>query len=300
MGGRYKLVFWGALVVAAAATFGAYKLLAANSRAGQVKTLPVVVASQDIPEGITIDRIAVKTIQLPVQMVPVGAFANPDSVAGRVTRVAVYNGEPIVPGRLAPVGSGPGLELKIPPGQRAMAVRINDVAGISGLLQPNSRVDVLVTIQESPQSPRQVAKLFMSNMLVLSVGTEVQRDARGRAINATTVTLAVTPEESERLAIAMNTGSIQLVLRGYGDPDSVRTKGANSADVLSQLQGTGMVVPQSSKAAPPRIVYRRLPAAPAVRPAPPPAPPPPPESALVNVYRAGKATPQKFDTTSKK
>ena len=294
MGGRYKLVFWGAILVAAAATFGAYRLLAANSRA-EVTTRAVVIANQDIPEGVAIDRIALTTAQWPVQAVPVGAFASIDSVAGRVARVAVYNGEAIVPGRLAPIGTGPGLELKIPPGQRAMAVRINDVAGISGLLQPNSRVDVLVTIR-AEKVDRQVAKLFMSNMLVLSVGTEVQRDTQGKPINATTVTLAVTPEEAERLAIAMNTGSIQLVLRGYGDPDSVRTKGANSGDVLSQLKGTSTVIPQ--RAAPPKIVYRPLPA-PKVEPKKE-APPPPPDSARVDVYRAGKAVQQKFDTAQKR
>ena len=294
MGGRYKLVFWGALLVAAVATFGAYRLLNANSRS-EVTTRPVVVASRDIPEGSTIDRIALATKDWPVQTVPVGAFASIDSVAGRVAQVAVYNGEAIVPGRLAPVGTGPGLELKIPPGQRAMAVRINDVAGISGLLQPNSRVDVLVTIHEE-NSDKQVAKLFMSNMLVLSVGTEVQRDTQGKPINATTVTLAVTPDEAERIAIAMNTGAIQLVLRGYGDPDSVRTKGATSGDVLTQLKGTSVVVPQ--KAAPPKIVYRPLPKpAPVEKKAPPP---PPPESAIVNVYRGGKAAEQKFDTATKR
>ncbi len=295
MGGRYKLVFWGAILVAAAATFGAYRLLAANSRAGAVVTRPVVIASRDIPEGATIDRNAVSAAQWPIQAVPVGAFSSVDSVAGRVTRVAVYNGEALVPGRLAPSGAGSGLEVKIPPGQRAMAVRINDVAGISGLLQPNSRVDVLVTIRDN-DSDRQVAKLFMSNMLVLSVGTEVQRDAQGRPNNATTVTLAVTPEEAERLAIAMNTGSIQLVLRGYGDPDSVRTKGANSGDVLSQLKGTSIVIPQQS--ARPRVVYRPLPA-PKPEPRKEP-PPPPPDSATVNVYRAGKAIQQKFDTATKR
>src|SRR5687768_8171859 len=299
MGGRYKLVFWGAILVAAAATFGAYKLLAANSTGGAVAMRPVVVASRDIAEGSTIDRIALTTVQWPVQTAPMGAYSSTDSVAGRVTRVAVFNGEAIVPGRLAPVGSGPGLELKIPPGQRAMAVRINDVAGISGLLQPNSRVDVLVTIRED-NSERQVAKLFMSNMLVLSVGTEVQRDNQGKPINATTVTLAVTPEEAERLAIAMNTGAIQLVLRGYGDPDSVRTKGANSSDVLSSLKGTSMVVPAAPQQpqAKPRVIYRPLPAPPpAVR---PPPPPPPPDSAVVNVYRAGKSEKQKFDTAGKR
>ena len=96
----------------------------------------------------------------------------------------------------------------------------------------------------------------------------------------------------------MNTGAIQLVLRGYGDPDSVRTQGANSGDVLKQLQGTRVVVPQSAPSARPRVIYRPLP--PAAKPVPPPPPPPPPESALVNVYRAGKATPQKFDTTGKR
>jgi pilus assembly protein CpaB len=137
----------------------------------------------------------------------------------------------------------------------------------------------------------------MSNMLVLSVGTEVQRDNQGKPINATTVTLAVTPDEAERLAIAMNSGTLQLVLRGFGDPDSVRTKGANSGDVLNQLKGTSITLPSASPAAPPRIVYRTLP-----KPAPkvvPPPPPPPPDSARVDVYRAGKPVTQKFDTASK-
>lgn len=299
MGGRYKWVFWGAIFVAALATFAAYKLLAANSAGGKAVTQQVVVASRDIPEGSTIDRIALTTKAYPTAAVPAGAFSSPDSVVGRVTRVSVFTGEAIVPGRLAPVGSGPGLELKIAPGQRAMAVRINDVAGISGLIQPGSRVDVLVTIKED-NSDKQIAKLFMSNMQVLSVGSEVQRDASGKPISATTVTLGVTPEEAERLAIAMNTGAIQLVLRGYGDPDSVRTKGATSTDVLSQLKGTSLLVPApaSTPSTKPRIVYRDLPAPPPVVKKEPP--PPPPESATVRVYRGGKSDPLKFDTAGKR
>jgi pilus assembly protein CpaB len=67
--------------------------------------------------------------QWPVTTIPAGAFGQPDSVAGRVTRVAVFKGEVIVPGRLAPEGTGPGIEVKIAPGKRAMAVPINDVSG---------------------------------------------------------------------------------------------------------------------------------------------------------------------------
>jgi pilus assembly protein CpaB len=301
MGGRYKYVFWGALIVAVIATFGAYRYLQANSAPAKVVTKQVVVASVDIPEGAAIDRTQVALASWPAPAVPVGAYASIDSVVGRVTRVNVFTGEAVVPGRLAPAGTGPGLELKIPPGQRAMAVRINDVAGISGLIQPNSRVDVMVTIADA-STGKQVAKLFMENMRVLSVGTEIQRDAAGRPNTATTATLAVTPEEAERLAIAMNTGSIQLVLRGYGDPATISTRGANSADVLTQLRGGASM--QTAPAAP-RPVEQRPSPRPSPAPAPviiqrAPPPPPPPDSAVVNVYRGGKPTPQKFDTTIKR
>jgi pilus assembly protein CpaB len=259
---------------------------------------PVVLAVADIPEGAAIERTAVATATWPAPTVPVGAYASVDSVIGRVTRVNVFNGEPIVPGRLAPAGTGPGIELKIPPGQRAMAVSINDVAGISGLIQPNSRVDVMVTSTDV-STQKQTAKLFMENMRILSVGTAIQRDASGKPISAPSVTLGVTPEQAERLAIAMNQGAIQLVLRGYGDPDSIRTKGATTTDVFSQLRGTPLPPPVTAEA--PRRASR--PAAPP--PAPviimrPPPPPPPPDSVVVNVYRSGKATAEKFDTTKKR
>lgn len=291
---RFAMIFWGAIVVAAIATFGAYRLLQARAGSGEVLTKSVVVAAKDVPEGAALDATALTLASWPEQAVPPGAFSSMDSAVGRVVRMNVFAGEPIVPGRLAPAGTGPGLELKIPPGQRAMAVRINDVAGISGLIQPNSRVDVLVTIQE-PGTSKQIAKLFMENMRVLSVGTEIQRDASGKPITATTVTLGVTPQQAERLAVAMNQGAIQLVLRGYGDPDSVKTRGATSSDVLAQLQGERTVSP------PPRRTVRVAP-----RPAAPAPvvvvqrPPPPPDSAVVNVYRAGKSTPLKFDTAGKR
>lgn len=294
MNGRYKLIFWGALFVASAATFGAYRILAANSTAAKVVTRPVVVATRDIHEGALVDRIAVQVDEWPEASVPVGAYASLDSVVGRVARVPIFPGEVVVPGRLAPEGTGPGLELKIPPGQRAMAVRIDDVAGISGLIQPNSRVDVIVTIQ-TPNNDKQVAKVFMENMRVLSVGTEIQRDASGKPKQATTVTLGVTPDEAERLAVAMNEGTIQLVLRGYGDPDEVRTAGATSSDVLRQL---GSSQPVTRTTAP-----RRTPAAAPARPAPVEPvivyrPPPPPDSAAIDVYRGStKSATVKFDTS---
>src|SRR4029079_14561908 len=94
---------------------------------------------------------------------------------------------------------------------------------------------------------QQVAKLFMANMRVLSVGTQDTRTADNRPIAATTVTLEVTPVEAERRAIAQGEGRIQLVLRGYGDPDSIKTEGAKSADVLAQLRSAPLYKIESQR-----------------------------------------------------
>ena len=288
-GRRYTFVFYVAVAIAALATFGVYRVLEQTKASSRVATRPLVVAAKSIPEGTAIDRASLSVREWPVATVPAGAYSNADSLIGRVTRVAVFEGEPFVPGRLAPSGTGPGIEVKITPGKRAMGLRINDVAGVSGLIQPNSRVDVLVNIRSD--GGRQVSKLFMENMRVLSVGTRVERDAEGKAIEATTAALEVTPEEAERLAVAVNQGSIQLVLRGYGDPDSVRTKGANSSDVLSQLNGAPERAPE-----PARPVQRR--AAPP-RPATPApvvvAPPAKPDSLTVTVFRGADVQKQKFE-----
>ena len=290
---RFKTMFYVAVAIALLAAYGAY--LAVHSITGdRTPSRQIVVATREIPEGVAIDAMAIATRDWPENSLPDSFFTSLDSVRGRVTRVSIFPGDPIVPARLAPEGSGPGLEVKITPGKRAMAVRTNDVAAISGLVQPNSRVDVLVTFR-AERGDEQVAKLFMENMRVLSVGTKVQRGDDGKPINATTAALEVTPDEAERLAVAMNQGSIQLVLRGYGDPDSVTTRGASSADVLSQLRAA----PTMSVSAPaPR---RRTVAA------PPPAPSrtvtdtvvirPRSDTTTVKVYRGAQVTQEKFEKT---
>src|SRR5688500_13288215 len=231
---RYSFVFYIAILVAIAATYSVFKVLESTKASSRVATAPVVVAARDINEGVAIDRIALTVAQWPVSTVPVGAYGRVDSVAGRVARVKIFNGEPIVPGRLAPEGTAPGLITKITPGKRAMGVRINDVSGIAGLILPDSRVDIALTTTLG--NATRTAKIFMSNMRVLSSGTETARSEDGRPIPATVATLEVTPEESERLLIAQASGGIQLMLRGYGDPDSVVTRGATTADVERSLR----------------------------------------------------------------
>jgi pilus assembly protein CpaB len=309
---RYSLILVAALVVAAVATFVVYRALEAARAENRVVTQSLVVASEQIPEGASLSRENLRVEKWPIGTIPDSAWSSIDSAVGRVARVAIFEGEPIVAGRLAPPGTDPGLQVKITPGLRAMAVRIDDVAGLSGLIQPNSRVDVLVTMRPSQSEPNQVAKLFMSNMRVLAVGTVVTSGPDNRTINATTATLEVTPEEAERLALATREGTIQLVLRGFGDPDAIQTQGARSGDVLSQLRSAQAVRPAGATPAPaprrrvatppravvetvtvvqPPVVIEKL-----VQPAKP-------DSHQVQVFRGEKMTLQKFakpDSTVRK
>jgi pilus assembly protein CpaB len=304
---RYTFVFLIAIIVALSATYGVFRAFNAIRVGSHVAMAQVVVANADIPEGHLIDRRDLHSAAWPAASVPAGAFSNGDSVVGRVTRVAVFTGEPIVPGRLAPAGTGGGIEVKITPGKRAMAIRIDEVAGMAGLIQPNSRVDLMITTKdESSNGGKRVAKLFMEDMRVLSVGTVVARSESGRPIRAASATLEVTPEEAERLAIATGTGTIQLVLRGYGDPDSIKTRGATSSDVLSQLRSAPTVVQSND---PPPVVHHHVAAAPPPKPAPAPVTPQPavvavrprprsPDSVTVQVFRAGKVSNQHFSRDS--
>ena len=291
---RFGIVLLVAIIVAVAAGFGVYRTLQQAQVDARVPTGAVVVAAVDLPEGHVLVAEDAKVVNLPRDVVPPGGFTSVDSVVGRVTRIPVFTGEALVPGRMAPVGSGAGLEVKISPGERAMSIRIDEVQSLSGLVQPNSRVDVLVSIREEGAGAQQRAKLFMSNMRVLSVGTQMERGADGRPSNATTATLEVTPSEAEQLLIASGQGRIQLVLRGYGDPDTVATKGATVADMMKRLD---LAPKEAAKAPPPKpkIVYvpTPMPAAPVAAPVAPA--PKKPDSSVVQVYRRNELKEQKIE-----
>src|SRR4029078_9072968 len=233
---RYTTIFAAAIVTAAAATFGIYRVLQVTKAEAKITTQPVVVALENIPESKAIERTSLRVSQWVSGTAPAGAFSSIDSVVGRVTRVDIFKGEVVVPGRPGPNGTGAGRQGKITPGKRAMPVRVDDISGIGGLIQPNSRVDVMSVIRDQ-KSNQNVAKLFMANMRVLSVGTQDTPQVDNRPLSAAMVALEATPVEAERLAIAQAEGRIQLVIRGYGDPDPIKTEGAKTADVLAQLRG---------------------------------------------------------------
>lgn len=298
---RLAIVLGVALVVALGSGAAVLQLLQAAETDARPSTRTVLVASASFPEGHRLSAGDVEPREMPVAAVPADVFTSIDSIVGRVTRVPVFRGETMVLGRLAPSGSGAGLEVRITPGKRAMAVRIDDVAGLAGLVQPDSRVDVVLTVGDGVDAPPH-SRMIMHNMRVLSVGAETERAsattndeapvAQASAL-ASTATLEVTPSEAEQLALATNQGRIQLVLRGFGDPETVVTSGASIGDMLPEF---AEALRAQRAASMPSYATPALPAMPRVSAAPvaTAGATPRSDSTVVRVFRGDQATEQRF------
>ncbi|MGE5567868.1 MAG: Flp pilus assembly protein CpaB [Rhodospirillales bacterium] len=233
----------------------------------------VVVAARALPVGATLKPDDVKLAKVPVDQFPNGGFEKVEDVLERPVVSTILPEEPVREGRLAARGSGFGLAPIIPPGMRAVAVRVNEVVGVAGFVLPGMRVDVLVTGRPTGQEMT-VTKTILQDIQVLSAGQTIEPDARGQAINAPVVTLLVTPEQAEVLTLATE-GRIQLVLRNSGDRGVKTTPGRR----LAELYGTAAAKPAA--APPPR---------PRLQPVAPPPPQSVPTTGEVVVIRGNQKT----------
>jgi pilus assembly protein CpaB len=251
-------------------------------RKAKVETTEVVVATNPVALGGVIKANDLKIAPWPAANVPPGAFNKMDEVVDRVALSGILVDEPVVAARLALRGSGIGLSPIIPPGMRAVSVRVNDVIGVAGFVFPGSRVDVLVTAAprgaESAAGP--VTRTILSNIQVLSAGANIQTDGKGQAANVPVVTLLVTPEQGEMLTLASGEGRIQLALRNNTDPEERSSAGARSADMFGR--GKPSPTPATAAKPRPRLVAVQAPPDPgAAKAGPPPPPPPPPQIELI-------------------
>ncbi len=216
------------------------------AKAAALETTNVVVAAIDIPAGSRIIDNQAKTLLWPKASVPVGTAQDPKPLVGRLVISGFAAGEPIVEGKLAPPEGGRlgVMTYLIPTGMRAMTVAVDQVVGVGGFLQPDSRVDVVTTVQP-PRGNERISKIVLQDVRVLAIGQTVEQK-EGKPVTVPNVTLALTPEDSEKLAIAGSEGKLQLVLRNVGDKEVVATSGATvpslltgSKVVLAKAEGTG-------------------------------------------------------------
>jgi pilus assembly protein CpaB len=229
-------------------------------------TAKVAVAAVDINLGQRLNPEFIKLVDWPSGSVPPGTFADAVKLDGRVMKNSVLRGEPILDGKLTPVGTQGGLSAVIAQGRRAITVRVNDVIGVAGFALPGNYVDIIVSTQQDKGSDKgsskdeSISKIVLEKILVLAVAQEVGRDeTKPKVVNA--VTLEVTPEQAEKLDLARSVGTLSLVLRNQVDTVTLPTDGATKFTLL----GAQAPVAASAPAAPARAVrthYAARPAAP--------------------------------------
>lgn len=250
--------------------------------AGPVKML--VVAARALPLGTVVHVDAVKLRELPENLFPAGGFSRVEDVVERPVTANIQPDEPVLEARLALRGSGAGLAPLIPPGMRAMSVRVNDVVGVAGFVLPGMRVDVLVTGQPSGHGET-MTRTVLQNVPVLSAGQTIQTDGKS-AISAPVVTLLVTPGDAEALTLANSEGRIQLVLRNSSDGVLVPPRGRQLSDLYGAPPASTPSVPRSS--APTTPTERRRERPPVSEPAARQAIAPPPEEGVTVIKGAAK------------
>jgi pilus assembly protein CpaB len=280
---RFFIVLTGALLFGVVAAVSVSRYL--SSAQAYTKTLnQVAVAKVDIPVGTKIVAEMVTMVQFPKESTPDGVYDKAEKLVGRIAVMNIAAREPITEARLAPEGSAGGLSAVIPEGYRAMTVKVDDVVGISGFIQPGMLVDVVVTIDPAEKAGQQdpISKIVLQNIKVLANGQNLDKPEDQREPNSVkAVTLQVTPEQAEKLALAATEGKLQLVMRNSIDQGDEQTKGVNKRELLGGDHAKPAPEPGSMKSEQPkaeskpaaRRVSQPKPVASAAAPAPTPARP---------------------------
>jgi pilus assembly protein CpaB len=276
---RFVVIVTIAVVVGTLASALVYRVVSQLQTGVQSDTVvPIVVAAANIALAETITAQHVKVVPWPKASVPPGAMGT--QAEGRVARTAIIAGEPVVDGKLAPQLAGRGgiMPMLVREGQRAVTIRVDDAIRETGFILPNSKVDVLVSMS-NPGGQDKIAKMILQDVQVLAAGQVVEiRD--NKPVQMTTVTLALTPEQTERLTLAQTEGRLFLVTRNMNDKTIVQTRGATRATLLTD---GAPVAPTAPPPRPARPVAARAPLA-----------PPKLDAVTVTVIHGTKATEHRF------
>jgi pilus assembly protein CpaB len=227
-----------AIVIALIASISLYRYLKTQEEEVRraVATQKIVVARGDISAGSFLEKPKLSTVDWPRASLPQGSFTSPDDAKGRLALDRFTAGEPIVEAKLVPLGGVGGiLTYKIPEGHRAITVGVDQVAGVAGFISPGNMVDVVLTTGTARGVT--VSKIVLQNIPVLATGQIMGEQQGGAPVVVPTVTLDVTPEDAEKLAIASNQGRLQLVLRSAGDKSLAETQGATITQVMRGTKG---------------------------------------------------------------
>jgi pilus assembly protein CpaB len=224
---RSRLLMIGALALALGGlvSVAVYKNLMGRGPATE-PGVEVVVAANDIQVGARIEEHDIHLVRYPASALPAGTPTKRSQVLGRGVILPITRGEFILPSKLAPENAGAGLPALIPPGMRAVSVRVNEVVSVANFVGPGTRVDVLLTGTPGSSSESQTTTV-LQNVAVIAAGHNLERNAAGETQNVPVMTFLTSPEDAEKLTLASAEGKIQLVLRNPLDTHQDPVDAAN-------------------------------------------------------------------------
>ncbi|MAE97239.1 MAG: Flp pilus assembly protein CpaB [Deltaproteobacteria bacterium] len=195
-----------------------------EQQATPIATVPVLMAAEELPLGMATSAAPTRVAQWPRALAPDGVLANAAALQGRVLARTIAAGEPILASALLPEGKGAGMDAVIGAEMRAVSVKVDQVIGVAGFLQPGSRVDVFATRKHSSGSGEERvhesrSRAVLENVRVLAVDERVVRNEGGPDEEIKVVTLEIESAEVAGLATAEQGGRIKLALRGQGDDE---------------------------------------------------------------------------------
>jgi pilus assembly protein CpaB len=226
---RTRLLMIGVLALALGffASVYVYKNLQSKGGSSNEPGIDVIVAADDLQVGARVDERDIKVIRIPSSDLPPGAPRRRADVLGHGVIVPISKGEFILPNRLAGENAGSGLPSLIPPGMRAVSVRVNEVVSVAGFVTPGTRVDVLLTGTPGAGGEQETTTV-LQNVAVLASGHTLERTATGEAQTTAVITLLVSPDDAQRLTLASSEGHIQLALRNPLDTKQDEVPASNS------------------------------------------------------------------------
>jgi len=239
-------------------SFAVYSNMKARFQPGPQQGVAVIVAAKDLPVGNKIGNDDLKTVHIPEGSFPQNAIRNKSEVMDRGVVIPISAGEFILNNKLAAEKAGAGLPSLIPPGMRAVSVRVNEVVSVAGFVLPGTRVDVLLTGNPSGGNEQQTTTV-LENVAVLATGQRLERNSAGDPENAAVITLLVSPDDAQKLTLASTQGRIQLSLRNPLDTKSQELASVNtnaiyrggSAPARPAASSTPRPRPKSTTASPP-------------------------------------------------
>jgi pilus assembly protein CpaB len=211
---RNRLLLIGvfALALGALVSYAVYHNLQSRTAADTRAGVDVVVSARDMQVGEKIQENDVKLARMPADSIPPNVFHLMKSAIGRGVILPISKGEFILPTKVAGENAGSGLPSIIPPGMRAVSVRVNEIVAVAGFVLPGTRVDVLLTGNPGSSSEQQTTTV-LENVAVIATGQRLEHNSTGDPQSAPVITLLVSPDDAQKLTLASAQGHIQLSLR---------------------------------------------------------------------------------------